>query len=422
MVKINLGTLGSVDVDKKLQSNLYISSDELFEKFSSAAESLSSDAREAIREAVDTGSKVKIKKQQDEITEFFEKVKYQASNYSLEDELLDDIEEDDDVEQAEVGYDDGSDDIDHISDRKGKIILGSGGEEEGATVPIKITENAKLILDHDGTVKDEDIESSGILSIENISEKNRLWDIELNLGNADTTDLEEESVSINALEPETSEDIEYNVSAEIVPALEIKEFISTINDPEVEFYALANNNVNDILCVITLNNVTDDVVKNVKLSKLIPAGMSEYEIASNSAGTIEEEELDDGNALTWSIEEVQPDAEEKIEIKMSVMIDDKDTKLRSGKILVDYQLPKSLSGLSVEKFNGYSNNSFYTMSYEMEENPDKYECQFVFENKSDYKIKLISANVTDIEDTDLKYVEIDPGEIPEIPSGAKWES
>jgi hypothetical protein len=122
------------------------------------------------------------------------------------------------------------------------------------------------------------------------------------------------------------------------------------------------------------------------------------------------------------MDEMKKGAKEKLEIKLSVQIDNKDAKLRSGKILAEYIQKNSLSGVKIDKFDAYSNNNFYIISYEMDESPDKYECQFVFENKSDYMLKLVNADVYNIDDTSIKYVDIDPNEIPPLPAGAKWES
>lgn len=432
MVKIELGNLGSVDVSKKFKANLNVTSEELFERFGNLAEDLTPQGKQIIQESIDTGREVKSKTSEDEITKFFEKIKALSGKYGVGEDELDELEpiEQEKTKQMDAGssgsaavdYDSGKVTIDKNTGKKeGKVLLGSQGKE-GKVVPIKISENLKLYIEHDGSLSSKKAEAKGEISIENVSNKDRLWDIDLKLDNIGGTNLKEKAVSIKELAPETSEVVEYNVKADVKPALKIEEFISTINDPNVEFYALANNNVNDIYIALKIENITEDILKSIKIKKIIPEGISENKIISKSTGSTEISDIEEGKAIVWSIDEMKKGTKEKLEIKLTVQIDNKDTKLRSGKIFAEYIQGASLSGLKIDKFDAYSNNNFYIISYEMDEAPDKYECQFVFENKSDYMLKLVNADVYNIEDTSVKYVDIDPGEIPPLPAGAKWES
>ncbi|MHA1790994.1 MAG: hypothetical protein ACTSVI_00020 [Promethearchaeota archaeon] len=74
--------------------------------------------------------------------------------------------------------------------------------------------------------------------------------------------------------------------------------------------------------------------------------------------------------------------------------------------------PKSISEVSIEEFDAYTNNSFGIAIYEQEEEPDKYDCQFIFENKSNYIVRLVNADVDDEKDENIMYVDVDPKDIP----------
>ena len=69
----------------------------------------------------------------------------------------------------------------------------------------------------------------------------------------------------------------------------------------------------------------------------------------------------------------------------------KTPKLNQVKILVKYNSPTSLSGLKIDKFDAYTNNNFYISSDEKDEEPDMYDCQFTFENKSEFMVRLIKC-------------------------------
>jgi hypothetical protein len=179
---------------------------------------------------------------------------------------------------------------------------------------------------------------------------------------------------------------------------------------------------NEILYNIAVTNVTDETLHNVEVIKVIPDLFERAKVERSTAGDTEEGDFDEGKGIKWVIEELKPRAEEKLELKLEVKVEDKDTKVRSGKIFVKYAAPVTLSGLTIDKFDAYTNNSFYIGYSETDETPDKYECQFVFENKSEYLVRLVNADVYDINDESKKYVDVDPGEVSPLPDGAKWKS
>jgi hypothetical protein len=58
----------------------------------------------------------------------------------------------------------------------------------------------------------------------------------------------------------------------------------------------------------------------------------------------------------------------------------------------------------------------------MEDEPNNYECKFIFTNKSDYVIRLVNADVYRPKEPSTKFIDIDPNDIPEIAAKGKWES
>ena len=434
MVEINLGDMGSVNVSKKLKANLNVSTDELFEQFQALVGNLSGEATALIRDAVDDGKEVKTKKQEGEIREFFNKIKaVSGTSMGFGADEMDELEESDKLkgEQMDKGtynYGDSESGEYQTLDRdtgeaEGKVIL-SGGNEDGKLVPIVINESVKLYLEHDGTTSEENkVETTGFLSIENVSTKDRLWDIDLQLGDVKNTDIEEEVVSIRELASGDKEEVEYKIEGEGEQLIEITEYISTLNDPEIAAFNLVVGVENEIYAKITIKNIASENLTSIDVKKLVPEGFSDVEIVSSSIGETEEESDDDlGRVISWKIEEIEPDQEETLELRLTVSVDSIEDKARSGKISVSYVSPLSISGLKIEKFDAYTNNKFYIGTYEKDEVPDEFECQFSFENNSEYMLRLVNADVYDAENEDTKFVDIDPGEIPPLPEGSRWES
>ncbi|MBN2156437.1 MAG: hypothetical protein JW776_10370 [Candidatus Lokiarchaeota archaeon] len=430
MAKLDLGPLGIVEIGRRsFKANLNISSEALFGKYSNLTSDLSTDSVNIIRDSIDKGTEERIRgSTSSEISDYFEKIKSLQGKLGFgADERKEYAEAQDykrkQMDSGKMAYEsDEIQTIDRDSGKKEGVIKLTPGKKEGKLVPVKILENSKIYLEHDGTDAAEESVTSGMFSIENVSTKDRLWDIDLSLKNIDSTDFEEEAISIYELAPGEKEEKTYEVKEKAARHIDVSEFISTLNDPDTESYSLVLDADNEIYYSIIVTNITDVKLENIEVTKLIPDLFERAKVLRSSSGKADEGNFDEGRGVKWVLEELKPNAEEKLELKLEVKVKDKDTKVRSGKIFVKYNAPITLSGLGIDKFDAYTNNSFYEGFYETDERPDKYECQFVFENKSEYLLRLVNADVYDVKNPSVKYVDIDPGEVPPLPEGAKWKS
>ena len=76
MAKLDLGSLGYVEIGRRLRANLNVSSETLFDKFSDLTADLSSESVSAIRSAVDSGEEVRLRgNTSSEVNDYFEKIK-----------------------------------------------------------------------------------------------------------------------------------------------------------------------------------------------------------------------------------------------------------------------------------------------------------------------------------------------------------
>lgn len=427
MVEIDLGDLGSVEVDSRLKLDLTISVDELFNKYPSLVEDLPQEAIQIIRDSVGSWRGEKTKKHEGAIREYFQKVKSVARPLGVGEDEIDEMDNIDGVKRQEmdegrVGYGSGTSTYDRDSGAKeGEIELGPAGQE-GKVVPVALKEELKLYLEHDGTPNsDKPAETKGVFMVSNESSKDRLWDIDIKLKDIESTNLEEEDFYIRELPAGEVDETEYEIEVEGQNVMEVSEFISTLNDPEIESYALVLNADNEIYCSINLKNTSEETISGIELKKMIPEDYDDVDIIGTSLGEADYDTEED-RAILWKIDSMEGETEAKLELKLTVTIEDIESKVRSGEIMVSYDAPFSLSGISVDKFDAYTNNSFYIIQSELDEKPDVFDCQFVFENKSEFMIQLVNADVYDPEDSDVKYVDIDAGEIPPLPEGAQWLS
>ncbi len=112
--------------------------------------------------------------------------------------------------------------------KTGKIII-KDDVHDGLLVLVKITEEVKIEQDHDANVKLINFE--GALNVENPSNVDRIWDIELNFKDIENTDME--SSEINIRELGTDEDNKnYLQNFQLVNGVKnqllVKEYINTL--------------------------------------------------------------------------------------------------------------------------------------------------------------------------------------------------
>ncbi|TFG14236.1 MAG: hypothetical protein EU531_09230 [Promethearchaeota archaeon] len=115
---------------------------------------------------------------------------------------------------------------------EGSILL-KDGNREGLLGLVKIIEAVDVELDHGANI--ESINFTGKLNVENPSEKDRIWDIDIALKNIEGTDLESNEIKIRELgtEPDTnvySED--FSITGEAKNLLLIKEYVNTLPDAD----------------------------------------------------------------------------------------------------------------------------------------------------------------------------------------------
>ncbi|MHA1220606.1 MAG: COG1470 family protein [Candidatus Heimdallarchaeota archaeon] len=424
----DLQHLGSAKVDKRLKLTLTISAEELFDQFPELTAELSFDSKHMIRLAVNKKLEPQLDRYRKEINDYFTAIEnhLKGSGFGSEEkqemaeaELLkgEDVEEDEiEPQQDEQETFDKDSNI-----KEGTLILGDT-TMESKLVPIKVEEKIELFFEHDSTPSSKEITRTGKIEIINESEKDRLWDIDLKFSDISQTNLEEDFIKLQELNPQTTEEFEYTFEADIEPDLAIKEFISTAGDPDVESYSLAINAENEIYMRIELTNKSANDMAKIATYKIIPEEFTNVQILGQSIGKAEVKEKDGKQVLFWIIEDLEQSAEATLDLRVQAYISDKDVKLHSGRFAVKYLIPRAVSNLEIRSFDAYTNNSFNIITTEMDEEPNKYECKFVFENKSEYQIRLVNADVYKHDDSSVKFVDIDPNEIPIISAGGTWES
>ena len=431
--KYNISNVGTAEVDKKwVKADFSINYGQFVDKFGDLIEDYL--PKDAIKKAINSpGTEVKIdKKSKARLEDFFEKVENKASSDTTMGFDADEQAESATAESMKsqssqtstISYQDGDPSTAGIETydartgaKEGQIILGEDGAT-GESVPLEIIEKVEAHFEFNA---DEDIEedrkTSGQFKITNPSESHKIWDVDVNFNKKGAASLDDE-IHINSLEPQGEQVFDYEIEEFEEPALDIKEYISTLNDEEINSYSLSTSASNVVLFKITAKNTKDYDLVDVKITKNIQDGYMGVDVLDTSLGVAE---TTTDNTIEWNIETLAAGAEVVLKINMTIEVSSASEKARTGTIGAEYSANKAITGIEIDKFDAYSDNFVGIVEEQQDEDPDKYTCSVWFQNESDFQMQLVNLDVVDSESHD-KVIDIDPNDIPLIASGATWKS
>ena len=192
----------------------------------------------------------------------------------------------------------------------------------------------------------------------------------------------------------------------------------TLVESGLESYGISIDKENVVHFAIALRSMFDKPVSNIKVVKNIPGDFTNPVILTTSEGRANIE----GNQIIWTIDKLAPEYTVLIKFTCNIMVSDI-TKRRTGTVEITYESHSSFAeGLDIEKFDAYTRNKFYVDTVERDEEPGIFDCKLVFDNASEFIIQLFNADVYAPEDESKKFVDIDPNDVPLLPSGAQWHS
>jgi len=352
---------------------------------------------------------------------------------------------------------------------EGSILL-KDGNRQGLLAVVRIVEKVDVEQDHDANI--ESLGFSGKLNVENPSDKDRLWDIDITLKNIESTSLKSDKIEIKELgvtDDDNVESQEFEISGEAKSLLLVKEYINTLPDadnilnindietdilklkdqtataeklPEeeeeeeeeeededeetdagaedysLESYGISIDTENTVTFAIAMISLFEKPVRNVTVTKNIPADFSNTRVTDTTIGNAELE----GDQLIWNIDVLDPDTTVLCKFTTEIMVSDIETR-KTGTIEVTYEAASSFAeGLGIDQFDAYTTNRFYVDVMERDEEPNVWDCKLVFDNSSEFLVQLFNADVYASDAKKTKFVDIDPEDVPVLPSGAEWHS
>jgi hypothetical protein len=214
---------------------------------------------------------------------------------------------------------------------KSEGIILKDGNQEGLSAIVKFSEEVKVKQDHDANL--ESIGFKGILNIENPSTIDRLWDIDILLGNVEKVDIESSEIKIQELgitDVDNTDSREFQITGETQNLLIVKEFINTL--PTAEDIL----NINDIESYILK---LKDEISGVEVEEI------EEEEEEDEVERVEEEADDILRETDEVLEETKDDLDEELEEEE----DDEDLADDGG--VEAEELPIETYGISINKLS-----------------------------------------------------------------------
>ena len=259
---------------------------------------------------------------------------------------------------------------------------------ERKKVVIDLEESEKVQLG--GLSELNSIEASGVLSVNNISERSRIWNVKVLLDEShDSTDIREDTLVAGEIDAGGKWEANYGVKVK-APILTLKEIFDTCGTIETEepHWAYVSGKDNPVKITITITNETDGELDNIIVNKTVPPELSNVKIASAKSGTAE---YDEGTKqVVWKDFVIYPRESSSLVISATGHVEDTKPK-QAGDIVITYRgegqqrsnLDPDLSALT----------EFLTGIETAETEPNHWQCTLECSNESDLIVKLDKALV-----------------------------
>jgi hypothetical protein len=289
-------------------------------------------------------------------------------------------------------------------------------------------ERKKVVIDLEETEKSQlgelsklnSIDVSGVLSVNNVSDKSRIWNVKVLLGESrGKTDIGEETLTAGEVDVGGKWETNYGVSVKkpIVTFTEVFDTCGTV-ETEEPHWAYVMGKENPVKITLTIKNETDGELDNIILNKTIPPELSDIQVVSVKSGTAE---YDEGTKqVVWKDFVIYPNESSDLVIGATGMVEDVEPK-NAGDVVITYRgegqqrssLKPDLTALT----------EFLTGIETAETEPNTWECTLECSNESDLIVRLDKAEVfLTPEDGGAKQMMIDESPGIELEPDQEWSS
>ena len=298
---------------------------------------------------------------------------------------------------------------------KGVQIM-SENERKNVIIDLEESEETKL----SGTNDLEGMKVSGLLTVNNVSEKSRIWNVRVHLGDSrDGTDIGEEDISAGEVDAGATWDHKYEISAD-EPIVTFTEIFDTCGDIETEepHGAYVKGKENPVKITLRIKNETDGELNDIILNKTIPPELSDVRVVSAKSGTAE---YDEGTRLVvWKDFVIYPQEESTLVVAAKGNVEDT-TPRSAGEVVLTYRAEGEQRSVLTPDLTALT--EFLTGIETAETEPNHWQCTLECSNESDLVVRLDSAQAHLMpEDGGEKQIMIDETPGIELKPDEEWSS
>ena len=260
----------------------------------------------------------------------------------------------------------------------------------------------------DGDVVEQNV--SGLLTINNPSEKDRLWDIDIFLNKLKATDVDNGHMPLQELDAGNDHTMDYSVSGPVM--LSVRERFDTKPDrnQEMSTSAVCADEAQSITLELEVENVGPVDLNDVVVTREIPSQMTVTSEGENYSVS--------KKSLSWTVATLSPGGKRTLPLTADLVTDVID-EVSAGKTSATYTADATLSGMSIVELDAFCRGFSY-MDVDEDERPDNWRCQAVFENRSSFAVDLVKLQVKQAGSDSLLF-DITDVEKDVHPDG-RWES
>jgi len=289
-------------------------------------------------------------------------------------------------------------------------------EEKRVVIDLEETEKTTI-----GELSEQlSAQASGVLSVKNISDRCRIWNVRVLLADSrERTNIEDETLNAGEIEAGGEWSHEYTIDID-APLLTVEETFDTCRsvDSEEPHWAYAHGKDNPVRITIRLKNETDGEIDNIILNKTIPPQLTDVAIESVQSGTAE---FDEGTKqVVWKNFVIYPHEESEIVITATATVEDIEV-VNGGELTVTYRAEGQQRSTLDPDLTALT--EFLTGVDTAETEPNHWECTLECSNESDLVVRIDKAEVyLTPEDGGEKVKMIDESPAVELKPGESWSA
>ena len=296
-----------------------------------------------------------------------------------------------------------------VGEQAGAVIRSSAEVDEvlGDKLEGTLHEVEKSTLTADGEIVKQTVK--GVLTVNNPSADDRIYDIDVLLDHADSTDIGGDHVSVDELEAGTNYSMKYKVSGKRMLVLRERLDTNPARSQEHSMSVASGEEGGPVAMELEVENTATVPIHGVTVTRPLP---DELTFENTGTATVE------GNELTWNVGDLAAGEKQVLSIEGTIVVSGTKA-IDAGVASATYSSESTLSDLNFRELDAFCRGFSY-MRVREDERPDNWLCRTTFENRSSFAVDLVKLQVRMKGSEDLLF---DIGDVrQDVKPHGKWES